>query len=438
MRFEDERYVRVYTRDTSTWLMLGFEGQSVFTLLLRKVDRTGVFDLGGSDAAEAVAAVIRAPVEVVTAGLARLLQRGVIERGTDCLIFPKFIDAQEASMAPAARQKESRLRRRDQIRSGLDPSARETVIYFIQSEHGGPIKIGRADDLAKRLVGLQTSRPDELVVLVAVPGTVSQERELHDRFAAFREKGEWFSPCPELMGLIKRVSRDRTLDVPVTIRDQSQSVTSHDLYTVTPSCAVPSRAVPNQDPICPTSPDVGVDSGLDSGRLPDPVTPWQIAATTLSQEPLSLSGLGCVASVPPEPVLGHPRDTRPDEVWEHYVETMKRWRPRRRPTKLRPEDRKTIRKHLDAGLSVDDLKLACEGLFRSRHHIGENDRSTEYLEIEYALRKPAGMIALAEDAAPIRRSEIRPKSLDESESQERVDPAIIEAELAKLDARFAS
>ncbi len=132
--------------------------------------------------------------------------------------------------------------------------------------------------------------------------------------------------------------------------------------------------------------------------------------------------------------LSDSRDGRPDEVWSHYVQTMKHHRPRRRPTKLRPKDRKEIRAHLAAGLTVEDLKRACEGLFRSNHHLGQNDRSTEYLEIEYALRKPATFIALADAFAPERVSGPRPVL----QPEEVVDPALIDAELAKLDARFAS
>ncbi len=121
-----------------------------------------------------------------------------------------------------------------------------------------------------------------------------------------------------------------------------------------------------------------------------------------------------------------------DEVWDHYVATMAKHRPRRRPTKLTPKDRKAIAGHLASGLTVADLRLAVDGLFRSTHHIGLNDRSTEYLELEYALRKPSQFIALADDMAPVVES-IRPPP-----PEELVDPNSLDAELAKLDARFAS
>src|SRR4051794_1870175 len=46
LRWEDERYVRFYVRDTTDWLMLSWKAQGLFGLILRKVDRAGVLDLG--------------------------------------------------------------------------------------------------------------------------------------------------------------------------------------------------------------------------------------------------------------------------------------------------------------------------------------------------------------------------------------------------------
>ena len=57
MNFEDEDYVRLYTRDTVTWELLGWEGHCVLTLMLRgKFDRAGVFVTGSHDLSRAVTA----------------------------------------------------------------------------------------------------------------------------------------------------------------------------------------------------------------------------------------------------------------------------------------------------------------------------------------------------------------------------------------------
>jgi hypothetical protein len=270
MDFASERYVRVYTRDTLTWKRLGWEGQATFVLLLRKVDRTGVLEIEDAEPGEAVSLLTGVPLDVAERSVELMLKAGVIERVGSSLVVPRFIEAQEAAMTTATRQQEYRLKRRDQIRSGLDPSQRETAIYFVQSEHGGEIKIGRADDVAKRLVGLGTGRPDKLVLLAAAPGTLAQERQLHELFAAARVKGEWFMPTADLMALVADVSA-RGAEAWAVL---SQNVTRHEPLPVTavvtgpealpvtpyrtvPSHTFPNRAVPLAAPAVSSAEKVG-------------------------------------------------------------------------------------------------------------------------------------------------------------------------------------
>ncbi len=249
MRFEDERYVRIYTRDTITWLALTWQARALLMFILRKADRAGVIELGRGGE-RGLAALVGMPLEVVNKALPELVSDGCVEQVGTNIVIPKFIEAQEATKSPAQRQHESRVNRRDLMRAGLDPDQRQAVIYFIQSEHGGPVKIGRADDLAKRLVGLQTSRPDKLVVLAAAPGTIAQEKELHRHFAEIREKGEWFTASPNLMALVRDVAaRGVAALSAVTNRDASRGVTPYETQPVTPSLAVPSDpAVPAEQP----------------------------------------------------------------------------------------------------------------------------------------------------------------------------------------------
>lgn len=113
MDFANERYVRLYTRDTLTWELLGWEGQAVLSLSMRKLDRAGCLDIGDTDPFDAVAAVTRIPVETVRVGLARILERGVYQLGDGVIVMPKFVDAQEAAQSDKQRAKESRAKRRD-------------------------------------------------------------------------------------------------------------------------------------------------------------------------------------------------------------------------------------------------------------------------------------------------------------------------------------
>ena len=113
MNWEDERYVRVYIRDTVTWKVLPWQGRCLLPLLLRKADRAGCVDISGAGA-EGVAALVDIPLEVAQPGLEALFLRGVVQQRDDVLVFPKFIKAQEAMQSDKLRQQISRERRRAQ------------------------------------------------------------------------------------------------------------------------------------------------------------------------------------------------------------------------------------------------------------------------------------------------------------------------------------
>ena len=76
-------------------------------------------------------------------------------------------------------------------------------VYFIQAEHGGPVKIGTAKCAHDRLCGLQTGYPYRLVIrgILRNAGRPT-ERQLHSQFAECRLQGEWFDPTPELEALM--------------------------------------------------------------------------------------------------------------------------------------------------------------------------------------------------------------------------------------------
>ena len=46
MRWEDERYVRFYTRDTPEFLAMSWLARALFGLIMRKVDRAGILVVG--------------------------------------------------------------------------------------------------------------------------------------------------------------------------------------------------------------------------------------------------------------------------------------------------------------------------------------------------------------------------------------------------------
>lgn len=117
MNFEDERYVRVYTRKTVTTKLLGWEGRACLHALLLEVDRAGVLDLEGMDPAEALTALADIPIEVTRVGMPRVIERGVAVVENGRLHLPRFMEAQEARQSDAQRQRESRARRAAELRS---------------------------------------------------------------------------------------------------------------------------------------------------------------------------------------------------------------------------------------------------------------------------------------------------------------------------------
>lgn len=100
---------------------------------------------------------------------------------------------------------------RDEKRRITEALARgEQLVYFIQAEAGGPIKIGVAHRPDERLRDLQVGAPSVLVIRKVFPGGVPTERQLHERFSAQRLSGEWFRPSDELC----RLANGRRIELP--------------------------------------------------------------------------------------------------------------------------------------------------------------------------------------------------------------------------------
>lgn len=78
-------------------------------------------------------------------------------------------------------------------------------IYFIENEKTKSIKIGISKNPHKRREMLQTGSDGRLRIIGAFRGFESDERRLHQRFAAQRGIGEWFEPVLELRALIQEL-----------------------------------------------------------------------------------------------------------------------------------------------------------------------------------------------------------------------------------------
>jgi len=117
VNWEDERWVKLYTRDSITWKLWGWQARFVMMSLIRKVDRAGVVDVGGHGV-PGLAALLEIPVDIVRDGIAQLTapdedgESTVVWQGPQ-LVLLHFIEAQKARTSNTQRQRDLRDRRRN-------------------------------------------------------------------------------------------------------------------------------------------------------------------------------------------------------------------------------------------------------------------------------------------------------------------------------------
>jgi hypothetical protein len=121
MRWEEERYVRVYTREEPEWTLLPFESRLLWCDLMKRFDRAGLLPLGRSRW-RGVASICRVPLDFVERAMPALLGDGCCrlvpdDKGGEMLFAPNYMVAQEATQSDAARQRASRERARDRARA---------------------------------------------------------------------------------------------------------------------------------------------------------------------------------------------------------------------------------------------------------------------------------------------------------------------------------
>ena len=80
-------------------------------------------------------------------------------------------------------------------------------IYFIQQGSDGPVKIGMASDVRKRLVALKHANPYKLHLLCSISTHRRMEQIIHRRFKNHRIRGEWFNPSPDIMSFINKIRK---------------------------------------------------------------------------------------------------------------------------------------------------------------------------------------------------------------------------------------
>lgn len=79
------------------------------------------------------------------------------------------------------------------------------MIYLIRDTKNGLIKIGKADNVARRLAQLQTGNASPLFLVAVGPGGYELEKHLHLRLKGLRVRGEWFKLRPWHIAWLKIV-----------------------------------------------------------------------------------------------------------------------------------------------------------------------------------------------------------------------------------------
>jgi hypothetical protein len=66
------------------------------------------------------------------------------------------------------------------------------AVYFIRAGEDGPVKIGYAADVSKRLIKMQADNAAPLTVIRQIQGGRPTEAAMHTLFAEQHIRGEWF------------------------------------------------------------------------------------------------------------------------------------------------------------------------------------------------------------------------------------------------------
>ncbi len=132
---------------------------------------------------------------------------------------PNFSSSRIAKELGVSDKTVEKYRMDSNLRTGLDGrtcsyAIRKTInnplevdLYFI--EGGGLIKIGKTDDISRRLRELQFMSPVPLKLKAFFPGFGKYEHSIHGTLYRYRKHGEWFEPAPQVLAMIERLNTEK-------------------------------------------------------------------------------------------------------------------------------------------------------------------------------------------------------------------------------------
>lgn len=80
------------------------------------------------------------------------------------------------------------------------------MIYFLLSPETNTVKIGFTTNVDKRLSVLQTGSPYQLQLVKVISGSPRKEKQLHQKFAEYNIRGEWFTWCDTIKNYVDELT----------------------------------------------------------------------------------------------------------------------------------------------------------------------------------------------------------------------------------------
>lgn len=131
MDWENERWVKLYTRNTAELVVIGWEARALLWELMRQCDGAGFIDTADP---EELAVLCHMPSQHVTACHGTLLARGIIEEANGGLLIRNFLEAQDSRTSDKERKRRSRERQRLSKRSVTAGHSESQQVTFCHQE----------------------------------------------------------------------------------------------------------------------------------------------------------------------------------------------------------------------------------------------------------------------------------------------------------------
>jgi hypothetical protein len=75
-------------------------------------------------------------------------------------------------------------------------------VYFMHDLDAKMVKVGVSSSLDSRFRSLKANTPNEIALLGSVPGSPELEKVMHQFFAPFHHRREWFRATPEVLAFV--------------------------------------------------------------------------------------------------------------------------------------------------------------------------------------------------------------------------------------------